>query len=109
MKSYRPLEVNGELDGLLGQRLGTVVGQHWREPFAEGALVLGINCCLIMFQAYAKSCRANAGANAGRGLEAVAAMAGNVFAESVLEALEVQLENSLTPAAPTDLEGLYNI
>ena len=107
--SYRPFEVNGELDGLLGHCLDAVVGQDGREPFAEGALVLGINCCLIMFQAYAKSCRANAGANARRGLEAVAAMAGNVFAESVLEALEVQLENSLTPAAPTDLEGLYNI
>ena len=41
--SYRPFEVNGELDGLLGHCLDAVVGQDGREPFAEGALKAGVD------------------------------------------------------------------
>ena len=76
MKSYRPLEVNGELDGLLGQRLGTVVSQHWREPFSKGALVLGVDGGLVVLQAYPESGRAHSGTNPGGGVEAVAAVPG---------------------------------
>ncbi len=41
--SYRPFEVDGEVDGLFGHGLNTVIGQDGGEPLPEGALVLGID------------------------------------------------------------------
>jgi hypothetical protein len=94
----RPLKVDGELDDLLGHHCHAVVGQHGREPFAEGTLVLRVDGGLVMFQANPESGCTNCGTHSGRSLEPFATMSVGIFTHFVVETFEVKLKNALTPA-----------
>ncbi len=83
--SYRPFEVDGELDDLLGHHLNAVVGQHGSQPLTEGALVLGVDGCLIVFQTDPEFGCADTRAHAVGGLESLATVAHRIFAHFVLE------------------------
>ena len=83
--SYRPFEVDGELDDLLGHDLDAVVGQHGGEPLTEGALVLGVDGSLIVLETNPEFGGADPRAHAVGGLEALATVAHRIFAHFVLE------------------------
>ena len=104
LSSYRPFEVDGELDDLFRHRLDSVVGQHRGEPLSEGALVFGIDGGLVVFQANPESGRAKAGTHSGWCLEAVAALSGRIFSRFVLETFQVKLKNALTSTTWADLK-----
>ncbi len=92
-KTYRPLEVDGELDEL---GVGDVVPCDGpRHVLAEGALVRRVDLGLVVLQAHPELGVAAAGAAAGGGAVAGAAVARRVPAAAVLEALQPQLEHAL--------------
>ena len=92
--SYRPLEVQGEGDGVV---VGNVVAHHRRVVLAEGAQVRAgvVDVRLVVLQAHAELDVAGAGAAALGGLEAAAAVALRVELDEVLELGEPQLEHAL--------------
>lgn len=90
--SYRPLEVDGEPDGVV---VCHVVAQDGRDKLSERALVRGVDVGLVVLEAHPELCGAPARALAARRPVALAAVALSVLAVKVQEALQLKLEHAL--------------
>ena len=91
--SYRPLEIDIELDGGSGD--GQVIGaQHRGDLLPEGATLVQINLVLIMLQAHTKLCPAHAPALA-IGLEAFTTVSVDVLRPGIVKFLQANLEHAL--------------
>lgn len=92
LKTHRPLEVEGEEDGV---EVGHVVAQDGGGGLAEGALVPGLHLLLVVLEAHPEADPAGDGApGAGRGVPG-AAVAGGVAAARVLKVPQPDLEHAL--------------
>ena len=91
--SYRPLEVDIELDG--GSRDGQVIrSQHWGDLLSEGAALVQINLVLIMLQTHTKLCPAHAPTLA-IGLEALTTVSVDILRLVIVKFLQTNLKHAL--------------
>jgi len=95
--THRPLEVDGEHDGLHAVAALEAGAHGGRQRLAEGALVTMIDALLVVLQAHAETRGALRRARAvAQSRPAVAASARRVSGVGVGEALQPELEDALT-------------
>ena len=103
-KTYRPFEVDVELDGRPVD--GQVVGaEHRGDLLAEGAALVEVDHRLVVLEADSELCLTSSGARAAESVLGLAAVAVDVTGVEVTELLEAQLEDALRPGFSRRCDG----